>query len=135
MHGLHDTVSVNGGTEMIIDTPKGTDKLKLQIGAQGSAVAITNFGVANAAVSLVQALASAEHWTSPAQIAAAVTSDNNGGSLLNLGSHGSIDFVNTTHLTYCGTKGGVRPSPKLSRLIRSRDSLRGTGHDRCLAEP
>jgi hypothetical protein len=28
-----------------------------------------------------------------------VTSDGKGGSLLSLGSHGSIDFVDATHLT------------------------------------
>jgi len=93
MHGLHDAVSVNGGTETLVDTPDGTDKMQLQIGAQGGTVSITNFGVANAVVSLVQALASAEHWTTPTQIAAAVTSDGHGDSLLGLGSYGKIDFV------------------------------------------
>jgi Ca2+-binding RTX toxin-like protein len=58
MHGLHETVSINGGADTIVDTPKGADKLQLQIGAQGGTVGITNFGVANAVVSLVQALAS-----------------------------------------------------------------------------
>jgi hypothetical protein len=99
MYGQHDTVSLNGGSDTLVDTAGGTDKLQLQIGAQGATVGITNFGVANAVVSLVQALASAEYWTSPTQIAAAVTSDNNGGSLLSLGSYGKIDFVGVTGLT------------------------------------
>ena len=93
MHGQHDTVSVNGGTDTIADTAGGADKLQLQIGAAGGTVGISNFGVSNAVVSLVHALASAEHWATPAQIAAAVTTDNNGGSLLSLGSYGKIDFV------------------------------------------
>jgi Ca2+-binding RTX toxin-like protein len=93
MHGLHDQVSVNGGNDTIIDTPSGADKLQLNIGAQGGTVGITNFDVANAVVSLVQTLAGAEQWTSPAQIAAAVTSDGHSGSLLSLGSYGKINFV------------------------------------------
>jgi hypothetical protein len=93
MHGLHDSVSVNGGNDTIADTAGGADKLQLNIGAQGGTLGITNFDVANAVVSLVQTLAGAEHWTGPAKIAAAVTTDNNGGSLLSLGSYGKIDFV------------------------------------------
>jgi len=99
MHGLRDVVSVNGGTDTIVDTPTGTDKLQLQIASLGGTVGIINFGVTNAVMYLTQALASSLGWTTPAQIAAAVTSDNHGGSLLGLGSRGSIDFAGLPHLT------------------------------------
>ena len=98
MHGMHDTVSVNGGTDTITDTLGGGDKLQLQIGASGGTVGISNFGVANAVVSLVHALASGLGWSTPAEIAAHVTSDGHS-SELSLGSHGSIDFVGVTGLT------------------------------------
>ena len=42
---------------------------------------------------LADALASAELWMTPAQVAAAVRTDGHGGSLLSFGAHGSIDFL------------------------------------------
>jgi hypothetical protein len=98
MQGLHDTVSVNGGTDSIADTTGGGDKLQLNIGAQGGTVDVSNFGVANAVVSLVQALASAEGWTTPAAIATDVSYNSSGG-VLSLGSYGKIDFAGVTGLT------------------------------------
>jgi hypothetical protein len=56
-------------------------------------VKVANFSVAKGVVQLAQALASAEHWANPSQIAAALGSDGHGGSLLSLGANGSIDFV------------------------------------------
>jgi hypothetical protein len=108
LHASMTSLSLNGGSDTINDTHGGTDALQLQIGAKGGTVGITNFDVAtvvngvvtHSVVSLVQALANASGWTSSAQIAAAVTSDNNGGSLLKFGSHlGSIDFAGVTGLT------------------------------------
>ena len=43
---------------------------------------------------LAQALASAEGWTTSAQVARALGTDGHGGSLLSLGTLGSIDFQN-----------------------------------------
>jgi hypothetical protein len=83
MLGLHDTVSLNGGTDMIVDTPGGGDKLQLQIGALGGTVDIINFGVANAVVDLDRGLASSLGWTTPTQVAAAVSSSD----VLSLGRH------------------------------------------------
>jgi len=94
LHGLHDTVSVNGGTDAITDTPNSTDALTLQIGAFGGTVSVGNFDFAKGAVLLAQALASAEGWTTSAQIASALGMDGHGGSLLSLGTLGSIDFQN-----------------------------------------
>ena len=101
LHGLHDTVSVNGGTDTITDTPNGADTLMLQMGALGGTVSVGNFSVAKGVVLLAQALASSEGWTTSAQIAAALGTDGHGGSLLSLGAHGSIDFQNVpkTQLT------------------------------------
>jgi hypothetical protein len=96
MHGTMDTVSVNGGKDTITDTAAGTDHLQLQIGTSGGTVTVANFSVANAVVSLVHALASAEGWSTPGAIAAAVKSDGHSGSLLSPGSYGSIDFDGIT---------------------------------------
>jgi hypothetical protein len=101
LHGQHDTVSVNGGRVAITDTPNSTDALMLQMGALGGTVSVANFSAAHAVVLLVQAMASAEGWTTPAQVAASLGMDGHGGSLLSLGAFGSIDFQNvpTTQLT------------------------------------
>jgi hypothetical protein len=92
LHGLHDTVSVNGGTESITDTAGGADRLTLQIGALGGSVGIANFSIAHGVVLLAQTLAASQGWTTAGQVDAALTTDNHGGSLLSLGSHGAIDF-------------------------------------------
>ncbi len=92
LHGLHDTVSVNGGTESITDTAGGADRLTLQVGASGGTIGIDNFSVAHGVLLLVQTLAATQGWTNPGQIDAALTTDNHGGSLLSLGTHGSVDF-------------------------------------------
>jgi hypothetical protein len=101
LHGLQDTVSVNGGTATIADTPNSTDALSLHVGALGGTVSVANFDVAKGAVLLAQALASAEGWATSGQIASALGTDGHGGSLLSLGTHGSIDFQNVqkTQLT------------------------------------
>ena len=101
LHGLHDTVAINGGTDSITATPNSTDALSLQIGALGGTVSVANCDVARGVVLLAQALASAEGWTTSAQIAAALGMDGHGGSLLSLGNFGSIDFQNVpkTQLT------------------------------------
>jgi hypothetical protein len=101
LHGQHDAVSVNGGTDTITDTPGSTDGLMLQIGALGGIVGVANFDVAKGAVLLAQALASSEGWTTSGQIASALGTDGHGGSLLSFGAQGSIDFQNVpkTQLT------------------------------------
>jgi hypothetical protein len=103
MQGMHDTVSVIGGTDILTDTPGGVDQLMLQVGGTlgsavlGGTVSVANFSPAHGVLLLAQALASAEHWANPGQVAAALTKDNNGagpGSLLSLGAFGSVDFQN-----------------------------------------
>jgi len=96
LHGQHDTVSVNGGRDTITDTPNSTDALSLQVGALGGTVTVGNFSVAKGVVMLADALASAELWMTPAQVTAAVRSDNHGGSLLSFGASGSIDFLSVS---------------------------------------
>jgi autotransporter passenger strand-loop-strand repeat protein len=76
--GTISGLTVSGGGDLVV---------------AGGTIAITNFGVANAVVSLVQALATAQGWTSPTAIYNAVASDGHGGSELSRGSSGSIDFV------------------------------------------
>jgi len=64
----------------------------LQMGALGGTVSVGNLSVAKGVVLLAQALASTEHWTTSAQVPAALGTDGHGGSLLSLGAQGSIDF-------------------------------------------
>jgi hypothetical protein len=64
----------------------------LQIGAAGGTVSILDFSIAHGVLLLSQAIAADEGWRSASQIDAALTTDNHGGSLLSLGSHGSVDF-------------------------------------------
>jgi hypothetical protein len=71
LNGQHDTVSVNGGTNSITDTPKSVDQLMLQIGALGGTVSVANFSPAHGVLLLAQALASPEGWSSPGAIDAA----------------------------------------------------------------
>jgi hypothetical protein len=92
MHGLHDMVSVNGGTDSIADTAGGLDNLTLRVGALGGTLDVANFSIQHGVLLLVQTLAASEGWTTPGQIDAALTTDNHGGTLLSLGSHGSVDF-------------------------------------------
>jgi hypothetical protein len=94
LHGQHDTVSVNGGTDTITDTPNSADALMLQMGALGGTVSVANFSVAHGVLLLAQALASAEHWATPGQVDAALRADGHDGSLLSLGTLGAIDFQN-----------------------------------------
>jgi hypothetical protein len=93
LQGSNNSVLVNGGSTSIWDTVGGTDALHLQIGPLGGTVGITNFSAANGVLALTSAMASSLGWTTPGQIDAAVTSDNHGGSLLSLGSNGSVDFA------------------------------------------
>jgi Ca2+-binding RTX toxin-like protein len=93
LQGSNNSVLVNGGSTSIWDTVGGTDALDLQIGPLGGSVGITDFSAANGVLALVSAMASTLGWTTPGQIDAAVTSDHHGGSLLSLGSQGSVDFV------------------------------------------
>jgi len=93
LQGSNNSVLVNGGSTSIWDTVGGTDALHLQIGPLGGSVGITNFSAANGVLALTSAMASFLGWTTPGQIDAALTSDHHGGSLLSLGSQGSVDFV------------------------------------------
>jgi hypothetical protein len=102
LHGLHDTVSVDGGMADITDKPGGLDQLILEVGALGGTVSLSDFSSGSGVLVPAQALARSENWTSPGQIAAALVTDGHGGSLLALtGGYGSIDFQNVlpSHLT------------------------------------
>jgi von Willebrand factor type D domain/Bacterial Ig domain len=94
LNGQHDTVSVSGGTDSITDTPGSVDQLMLHVGALGGTVSVANFSPAHGVLLLAQALATAEHWTTPGQVDAALGTDGHGGSLLSLGTLGAIDFQN-----------------------------------------
>jgi hypothetical protein len=93
LNGSGNLVFINGGTDTITDThfpPGQGDDLFLQIGSLGGEVNITNFSTALGTVDLAPGLG----FSTAAAIAAAVTSDGHGGSLLTFGSSlGSIDFV------------------------------------------
>jgi hypothetical protein len=93
LQGSNNSVLVNGGSTTIWDTVGGTDALHLEIGPRGGSVGITNFSATDGVLALVAAMASNLGWTTPGQIDAAVTSDHHGGSLLSLGSQGSVDFA------------------------------------------
>jgi len=93
LNGPNNKVLTNGGADQIVDAPAGADNLYLQVGQSGGAIMIANFSATKGVVDLVAALASSLHWTTPAQVDAALTSDHGGGTLLSLGAHGSIDFI------------------------------------------
>ena len=97
LHGSNNNVLVNGGSDQVMDMP--ADHLLLQIGPSGGSIVIDNFSATNGVVNLATALAGSLHWTTSAQVDAALTSDHGGGSLLSLSSHGSIDLIGVAPTT------------------------------------
>jgi len=93
LHGNHNFVFVDGGTETITDSIGGKDHLKLEVGALGGTIDITNFSAAHGIVGLDPSLG-LPPFTSGADAAADLKSDGSGGSLLPFtGTLGSIDFL------------------------------------------
>ena len=82
LNGSNNKVLINGGADQVVDTLASTDNLFLQVGQSGGAIMIANFSATNGLVDLATVLASSLHWTTPAQVYAALTSDHGGGSLL-----------------------------------------------------
>jgi hypothetical protein len=93
LQGTGNMVFVNGGTDTITDTLSGSDQLDLVIGASGGVVSIKFFSAAHGIVDLAPSLAASLGWTTPTQVANALRTDTHAGSLLSLGTHGSIDFL------------------------------------------
>jgi hypothetical protein len=100
LRGSNNKIVINGGSDQIVDS--GTDSLLLQVGQSGGTIMIDNFSAPNGVVDLATAIASSFNWTNPTQIGAALTSDHGGGSLLSLGSYGSIDFIGVAPATFHG---------------------------------
>lgn len=97
LHGSNNNVLVNGGSDQVMDMP--ADHLLLQVGPSGGTIVIDHFSATNGVVNLAAELASSLHWTTSAQVGAALTSDHGGGSLLSLGSYGSIDLIGVAPAT------------------------------------
>jgi hypothetical protein len=87
LHGNHNFVFVDGGTDTITDSASGKDHLKLSVGSAGGTIDITNFSAAHGVVDLDSALG----FASGADAAGALLADGFGGSMLTF-TGGSIDF-------------------------------------------
>jgi hypothetical protein len=88
LHGTNNKVFISGGTDAITDSPSQSDALKLQVGASGGTVNVSNFAAGG-----VVDLASDLGFSSGAAAALALTNDGHGGSMLTFANGlGSIDF-------------------------------------------